>query len=62
MKLYVVVCFFIDLIGGGHFEVSAKAYTSLAACDEFAAAYAEEMASKVTEVWTQCLPVPGIST
>lgn len=61
IKLYVAVCFFLDITGGGHFEISARAYTTLGACDEFAQGYESEKITMdgVQDAWTQCLPIAG---
>lgn len=64
MTLYLVICFFLDLTGEGHFEVSKSAYVTEAACSDFADRYAVEKSldPDVGEVWTICAPIPGSTT
>lgn len=59
--IYVLLCFFLDLSGMGHFEVSREVYTDIIQCDADAGNYAIEKGANpgVKEVWTDCLPLGG---
>ncbi len=64
-KLYLCICFFTDIVGGAHFEVSARAYT-LASCEEFAQGYISEKyedkeAGVILDAWVKCVPIPGFA-
>ena len=58
----MIVLFFLDFTGNGHFEVSRVVYTSHTVCDGAAQEAANTKSNDVMEVWSQCMPVSGVAT
>lgn len=57
--LWIVVVFFLDLSGDGHFLISPQTFVSPETCNKAAADEADALSNEVKEVWAQCVRVPG---
>ena len=61
--MWIIVLFFLDLNGDGHFAVSKEAFTKTAPCEIEAQHVADDVLAKgAMEAWAQCMPVPGHAT
>jgi hypothetical protein len=57
--LWIVLVFFLDTSGDGHFLRSPQSFVTAEACNKAAEAEADALKDKVMKVWAQCIRVPG---